>query len=162
MPFENVTPKEVLDEIRATRKSLNSLPTRLAMVEKKSTNLVKTVFVTTLAFIFCALFFVWNVAHSNSKQNDNFKEFAQCQGEYNQANTKATLIRSDLSSRLNKAQAKRDKAITKLVEGKPGDVKKIFADYAEEVKGIEKARKDNPLPLYPNCYEKYIQRDPTP
>lgn len=163
---------QVLAEVKSTREALVDIPRKLELLENKTDRAVWGVVGVAFALLLAAVGFLWHDSHQNGKQNDRFDDFAYCQAQYNQANATISKIRTDLASKYNANTARNatnsrnlNLTVGKIVAKGKGDINKAFSDYnaedaaiQKELAKIEAARADNPLPEYPNCYDKYIKQ----
>ena len=175
---EKVTPERMFAAVKATRDQLKTTEARLSdaesrqtKAEEKSKNTVWAVIGIGFIVMALAIGFAWKDARANARQNERFSEFAFCQAQYNKANSEISKIRAELTSRYNANSARYNANSRKLnltvgtiVAAGKGNINKAFSDYnaedariQQELAKIETARADNPLPVYPDCYNKYIR-----
>lgn len=158
-------------DVKAHNDSVEKLTTRLTEAEDKGRHTVWAVVGIGFLVFAIALGLTWRASQQNKDQNDKLNEFAYCQATYNKANAEISQIRTKINARYN-ANTARDNAndrklnlaVGKIVTSGLGDIKEAFNEYnAEDAKvqkelaKIEADRADNPLPEYPDCYNKYIK-----
>jgi hypothetical protein len=158
MPLTEEQRAEVLRELKDTRDVLAGIPDRLKDVEQKGQHTRWAVLVVALLLLLGGMAFLLHESRANNAQNDRFEEFAYCQAQYNQTNADISKIRAVLSTRYNTNTAKLIVSVGKIVAQRKGDINKAFGTYNKELAAIETERANNPLPAYPDCYNKYIRQ----
>ena len=96
----------------------------------------------------------WQV-HTDSQR-------AECQAQYNLAFTEQLRIRADLSAVSDGAQSDLLRGVSRLISLPPSskpavqasrtkDFRKLFSDFDAAVIRADKARRETPLPVIPDC-----------
>jgi hypothetical protein len=158
MPLSEEQRTEVLTELKTTREALAGIPDRLKEVEERGQHTRWAVAVVAFALLLGGMAFLWHESRANDDQNSRFEEFAYCQAQYNETNAQISRTRAVLSTSYNKNTARLILSVGKIVADQKGDINKAFSTYNKNLAAIETERANNPLPLYPDCYNKYIKQ----